>query len=458
LVLPTGSTSSFWKDTSGNFIYSQSGNIIKVGGTYYWYGDKYHGAVTYAANPSSLNSDFTLDSVVCHSSTDLVHWKLEWDVFLRSNVPNAATSDWFGRMGVAYNVATQKYVLLMHYIPASGSTILFATSSTPAGPFTLDHLQTSLTNVVNNAAGDMSVFVDDDGQAYLIFSSSNGRANLYVGQLQPADFLNVQPATRIFGGPGREGNCMFKYSGNYYFCSSDLHGWNASHTYCISASNINGPYSAEFVLDGTDPDFSHVTQTGFFISVQGTAQTTIIYAGDRWSDFAGNGLGFNQWVPLTFTGTTPHFQSLSQWSLNAATGTWAVGPGNNYVLNPSFEAERVAVTQTVGWTMTSGSNVLGGHTGRWSWQLTGTSTLDQKIATLPNGTYTLSAWVKSSASGAQLYAKGFGGTDKTTAIASASAWTSVSIPGIVVSNGTCDIGITGSGQTVTVDDFWLSQN
>jgi hypothetical protein len=149
-------------------------------------------------------------------------------------------------------------------------------------------------------------------------------------------------------------------------------------------------------------------------------------------------------------------QSLSVWSIDATTGTWKVGPGNNYVLNPSFEADRVTITQPAGWTTTNGTNATGGHSGRWAWQVSGS--LDQVIANLPSGTYTLSAWVKSSGTGGQLYAKGFGGTDKTLAIGSATAWTNVSIPGIPVSNGTCDVGITSTGATVTVDDFVLSQN
>ncbi|HET6707363.1 hypothetical protein [Amycolatopsis sp.] len=37
----------FWKDTAGNPIYSQGGGVLKVGNTYYWYGAKYNGAVTY---------------------------------------------------------------------------------------------------------------------------------------------------------------------------------------------------------------------------------------------------------------------------------------------------------------------------------------------------------------------------------------------------------------------------
>jgi hypothetical protein len=449
----TGSTGTlivndrFWKDTAGTPIYSQGGGVMQVGNTYYWYGVKYTGAVTFAAAPSGKNSDSSFAGVTIYSSNDLANWKLE------NTVTFSNAGSWFGRLGVVYNATSKKYVL----VAQGAGGLFFATSDTPTGNFTFDNVQTNLPGIVNGATGDQTTFQDDDGSAYLVSSSSNGRANRYVSPLRPADFLAAENAILVYSGGGREGNCMFKYNGTYVFCSSDLHGWNASQSYCVSATSLKGPWSAEFVLDGTGSDFSHVTQTGFFIAVKGTAQTTIIFAGDRWSDFAGNGLGYNQWMPLTFTGTTPHFQSLSQWSIDAATGTWSVAPGNNYVLNPTFEADRVAVTQPAGWTTSNGSNVSGGHTGNWSWQLAGTASLDQLI-TLPNGTYSLSAWIKASAAGGQLYAKGFGGTEKTAAIAASTAWTNVTITGIAVSNGACDVGITTSGQTVTVDDFVLSQN
>jgi hypothetical protein len=462
----------FWKDTSGDTLYSESGNVIKVGSTYYWYGNKYAGAVTYAAKPTGKNSDFTFDGVTCYSSTDLVNWKFENTVLVQSAVPGSSAADWFGRMGVAYNATTQTYVLIMEYIPTTVTLgeELFATSSTPTGPFVFDHIQDTLTNVANNAPGDQTVFTDDDGQAYLILSSADGRSNLYVAPLQPSDFLAVEPATRIFGGPGREGNCMFKYNGVYYFNSSDLHGWNASHTYTISATNILGPYSAEVVMANTDADFSHVTQTGFFITVQGTSQSTVIFAGDRWSAFAGNGLGFNQWVPLTFVGTAPQFQSLSQWSLDAVTGTWSVGPGNNYALNPSFEADRVTMAQPAGWITsgTASSNASGGHTGDWKWLLSSTaayqSSLTQSVTGLPNGTYTLAAWVESSGgqSVAQMFATGFGGAEIDASVNTPIAnWLQVSIPGIVVTNGTCQIGVrttASANQWLDVDDFTLVKN
>ena len=456
----------FWKDTSSTPIYSQGGGVLQVGSTYYWYGVKYGGAVSYAANPSKSNSDTSFVAVTIYSSTDLATWKFEGNVLTAASLTTAGAdpSNWIGRVGAAYNATTKKYVLNGQYLGSPDTSQFFATSDTPNGAFQWIGTQAIITNVTNNNCGDQSIFNDDDGKAYLICSSLSGRSNLYVAPLRAADYLAVDPATRVFGGAGREGNAMFKYAGRYYLCSSDLHGWNSSHSYYISASNILGPYGTEGVIGNTDADFSHVTQTGLFLTVKGSTESTVIFGGDRWSDFAGNGIGFNQWVPLTFNGTTPSMQSLSVWSINAQTGTWAVGPGNNYALNPSFEADRVTIAQPAGWTTSSGTNVSGGHTGNWSWQLQGTSSLDQPVTGLPNGTYTLSAWVKSSGgqSVAQLYAKGFGGTDKTASLGTAmSAWTQVSITGIAVSNGTCDIGVTttgSTGQTVTIDDLLLVQN
>jgi hypothetical protein len=448
----------FWKDTSGNPIYSQGGGVLKAGNTYYWYGVKYGGAVTYAASPTKLNDDTSFVAVTIYSSTDLVTWKFENNALTAASLTAAGAdpSNWIGRVGAAYNATTKKYVLNGQYGGSPDTAQFFATSDTPGGVFTWQRTQPTITNVTNNNCGDQSIFNDDDGTAYLVCSSLSGRSNLYVAPLRPSDYLNVEPATKVFGGAGREGNAMFKYNGRYYLCSSDLHGWNASHSYYISATNILGPYGTEGVIGTTDADFSHVTQTGLFLTVQGSAQATVIFGGDRWSDFAGNGIGFNQWMPLTFNGAAPIMQSLSVWSVEATTGAWSVGPGNNYVLNPSFEADRVTITQPAGWTTTNGTNATGGHSGRWAWQVAGS--LDQPVANLPSGAYTLSAWVKSSGTGGQLYAKGFGGTDKSLAIGNAAAWTNVFITDIAVSNGTCDVGITNAGATVTVDDFVLAQN
>jgi hypothetical protein len=339
-------------------------------------------------------------------------------------------------------------------VAQGGGGLYFATSESPAGPFVYNNVQTNLPGIANGGTGDQTMFQDEDGTAYLVASSKNGRSNRYLSPLRASDFLAVEQAIPVYSGGGREGNCMFKYMGTYYYCSSDLHGWNSSQTYCVSSPSVKGPWSAEFVLDGTQFDYSHVTQTGFFISVQGTQSTTIIFAGDRWANNASNGIGFNQWMPISFDGKTPHFHSLSKWTIDATAGTWAVAHGNNYVLNPSFEADRVNVSVPVGWKATNGHNVLSAfHTGRWSWQLSANGTLEQQATAIPNGTYTLSVWAKGA--GGQLMTKGCGGTDSTTPIPASNDFANVKSGPIAVSGGTCTVSVSAGAQ-ITIDDFLLA--
>lgn len=457
----------FWKDTDGNYIYSQGGGVLQVGDTYYWYGVKYEGAVTYAQDPSKGKQDKLVNfaGVTCYSSKDLANWKYE-GIVLKTD---QAAGGWFGRIGVAYNKKTKKYVLAgQGGSPSWEYGEYFATSDSPTGPFKFARVQTELSFLTNGGTGDQTVFQDDDGKAYIICSNVKGRTHLYVSQLRDSDFLEMEKSKTVnihnsrVG--GREGNAMFKHNGVYYFCSSDLHGWNTSQTYCMSATNIFGPYSEEFVLEGTQNDFSHVTQTGFFVSVNGSKGSFVINAGDRWSDFAGNGLGYNQWLPITFETGKPVFHSVSQWNINAKEGTWSVGDGNNYCLNPSFEADRVSQTTLTGWKLATASsdninNSKKKRTGRWSLYLTGNQTASQTVS-VPNGRYKLSGFVQSSGgqNTAKLFAKDFGGNEAAANVAASNSWMNIATEEFEVTKGKVTIGITvagGSDKWLAIDDIEL---
>jgi autotransporter-associated beta strand protein len=459
---------SFYKDTSGNPIYAQGGGVFKFNGTWYWYGVKYNGAVTYYNNPAAgENADTSFNAFSCYSSSNLVDWKFE-NTVMTSSTLGLEGSSWVGRMGVAYNSLTQKYVLLSQFVGNNGSGILFATCDTPTGNFVYDHIQTNVP-IVNNMTGDQSLFLDDDGTAYLICSSANGRAHQYVLPLHPADYLNVDAGDNAYNQSGREGNMMLKNNGHYYFCSSDLHGWNASHCYVVDSTNILGTYSTEYIMNRTDLDFCHVSQTGFGVTVTGTNGTTTIFVGDRWCDFAGNGVGYNQWIPISFNGSTPTFESLSQYDLNAAAGTWSVLPGNNFILNPGFEADRVSQTNVAGWNSTGSGfgNAAGSHNpGNWHFRHSNISaytvTTDQLVTGLTNGTYTLSAWYESSGgqATARIFARNFGGVEMDTNVNTPQAsWSQVLIPKIPVTNGQCDVGlysVASANQSVDMDDWSLT--
>jgi hypothetical protein len=465
---------AFAKDTAGNNIYAQGGGVFKFGSKWYWYGVKYNGAVTYAGNPAAgKNSDTSFNSFTCYSSTDLVNWVNEGPAMTTSSAGMSGTA-WVGRMGVAYNANTNKYVLISQYSGPNGNGMMFATCSTPNGDFVFDHVQYPIPTS-NGYSGDATIFVDTNGAAYLICSKSDGRNRLYVLPLRASDYLNIETGPNIYTGTGREGNCMMRMGNTYYFMSSDLHGWNASPAYVLqsASSNILGTYNAEYTMNRSALDFCHVSQTGFCVTATGTSGSVGLFVGDRWCDFAGNGVGFNQWCPVTFSGTTPTFQSVSKFDLNAAAGTWSLVTGNNFALNPNFEADRVAQASVAGWTSSGTAGAFGNSSGTHNpgrffyhhYSASAFNAFTNQVTTgLPNGTYTLNVWYRSSGGQptARFFVRNFGGTEIQYSLTTAkSAWTQATISNIVVTNGQADIGlytVGNAGQWVDMDDWSLTKN
>ncbi|MFF7446764.1 family 43 glycosylhydrolase [Streptomyces sp. NPDC008132] len=460
----TITNNTFWNDTSGNPIYSQGGGVFKFGDTYYWYGVHYTGAELYRANPTrKYDGNVSFASIPVYSSKDLVNWKFENRVATRSTqIQNGATlgqAGWVGRLGVSYNENTGKYVLATQAYVGGGHGVLLLQGDSPTDTFDYGYFQTQITNSPTTGTGDQTVFTDDDGKDYLIFSNREGRSRGFVAKFRESDSLRIEPAVQIRSGAGREGNAMFKLDGKYYHAASDLHGWNTSVNYVneSTGSNVQGSYSSEYVLAGTEMDYSHVTQTGFFVTVKGTKQNTVIYAGDRWADFAWNGIGYNQWVPITKTGTRPQFHSVSQWQFNATTGEWRVGPANNYILNPDIQADRIIVSSVRGWRNLGGSvtNVNGGVNGsRFALQVSNSGGVEQRTASVPAGTYTLALHARGSAG--QVVITGANGSQRTLGIPSSSGWAKRELTGIELPGGAATVTVRASGSGgVIVDQLSL---
>ena len=451
----------FWKDSQGKFLFSQGGGAFKFGDTYYWYGVHYAEADAYAADMANKDDGKLTDfkSVTAYSSKDLVNWKFENDV-LTTKSKGFGYAYWFGRLGVCYNKKTKKYVLISQY----NDSVLFATSDSPTGNFEVQNVQDHIPGLPTDkmGTGDQTLFIDDDGTPYIICSNKGGRGHQYVVPLRASDYLAAEQAVEVAKGSGREGNALFKHKGKYYFCASDLHGWNSSHTYYMMADKITGPYSSWAVMEGTDEDFSHVTQTGFFVTVYGSKGSFVINAGDRWSEFAGNGPGYNQWTPITFDDKgKPKFHSLTQWRLDAETGEWEVGPKNNYALNFSFDADRVDQSTVAGWNINPVSGTVNPRskkrTGNRGLYLSGSQTATQTL-TVPNGTYSFTAWMQSSGgqSEAKLFAKDFGSSEVfANATKTLSSWTQLKVPEFKVTNGKLTIGAMTNGGWIAMDDLEL---
>ncbi|MBR3478829.1 MAG: family 43 glycosylhydrolase [Bacteroidaceae bacterium] len=502
-TIPSIINDVFWKTTSGSFIYSQGGGIFRFPDAqgkehYYWYGVHYRGAETYLANPTGKVEGTGFSSVTCYQSDDLVNWEFVGDVATSSSLGRAF---WVGRLGVAYITEAKLYALLVQY----NSSVLICTCSTPTGEFKR-HNQIDMTNLIGTPnTGDQTVFTDPDtGKSYLVYSYGKGRNKVYLSEIGYRDEkVTLLDCHQIYQGSGREGNCMFKYKKKYYMCASDLYGWNASNVYYLEASDIYGPYTPTnnmALMPGAADDYGHVTQTGFFYTVRGTKEETVIYCGDRWADFAGNGIGYNQWCPISFENGTPTFNSLSHWHLNAETGEWRVGSTNNYVKNGSFEADRVTIPSgnkpvqdfLRGWItiVKKGNKVAVGsenspklnadNTAEDRQIVIGNKCLNisdkvpfirqvyQKIASTPcvpiiDGTYTLKMKVKSSSQFSQLYvyAKSAGKTFKKDIHESDSKWHELTLEGIIVKKGGVEVGIMADAPAHAwchIDDLELARN
>ena len=195
-------------------------------------------------------------------------------------------------------------------------------------------------------------------------------------------------------------------------------------------------------------DYSHVTQTGFFVTVKGTKQNTVIYAGDRWADFAWNGIGYNQWVPITKTGARPQFHSVSQWQFNATTGEWRVGPANNYILNPDIQADRVIVSSVRGWRNLGGSvtNVNGGVNGsRFALQISNSGGVEQRRQSrCPRAPTPWPCNARGSAG--QVVVTGADGSRRTLGIPSSSGWAKRELTGIELPSGAATVTVRASGS------------
>ncbi|WP_205502332.1 family 43 glycosylhydrolase [Rufibacter psychrotolerans] len=494
----------FWNTKDGQPIYSQGGGIFRfpdpVTGAvkYFWYGVQYEEAALYRENPSVTLPTSTFKSVTCYTSTDLVNWKAEGDVLTKSNIADPWRQTWVGRLGVAYVREVNQYAMFVQY----GSRVLVALADSPVGPFKR-HQEINMEPMIGTTnTGDQTVFTDEDtGKSYLVYSYGKGRHKIYVSEIGVKDGkVTLLDCTQIFKGAGREGNCMFKYQGKYYMAASDLYGWDSSHAYYLVADDIRGPYlptDKMLVMNGVTDDFSHVTQTGFFVTVKGSKQETVVYCGDRWADFAGNGLGYNQWVPLSFEGSTPHFNSLHSWNLNEKTGKWEVAKDNNYVKNGSFEADRRAIPspvkpvqeQLTGWaTMVLAGNKLEvgaadspvlNHMnteserkeviGEKSLQLSDKVAFKRKTfqviasspyVTLEDGRYTLTAKVKNSGGFAKLemYAQSNGKLVQHSIQEENATWKTIQLKDISVKGGKVEIGFVADGQAHAfcyVDDVAL---
>ncbi|MDR6879367.1 OmpL47-type beta-barrel domain-containing protein [Bacillus sp. 3255] len=367
-----------WASTNGNPIDAHGPGFMYDQKTkkYYWYGEYHIGAW-----PSA--------GVRVYSSTDLYNWTDEGMALTMVKSMSDFTDDPFisklyagrtdtlniwadirtGRIierpKVIYNDKTKKYVMWAHidgdkdpynnnanYGKAQAG---YAISDSPTGPFIyqksyrMDQAPPGQIDYQPGNPGmarDMNLFKDDDGTAYLIYSSEEN-LTIYISKLLD-DYSDVvgwhkdgnvdangrpvrdtsykavygQDYVRVFPGSQREAPAIFKYNGKYYMLTSGATGWSSNENKFSVADQMFGPWSAPvnpFVrTSSSDPDpmTAFKSQTASVIPVD-PAKGKFIYVGDDWNggQFTTNGGAKYVWLPIEFgQGTDISIRWHSSWS------------------------------------------------------------------------------------------------------------------------------------------------
>lgn len=304
-----------WPDTDGKHIQAHGGGIIKVGKTYYWYGEE---------RRQGLDTSYRY--VSCYSSTDLINWKNRGDVIELAKPDTLLLgSKWvLERPKVFYNAKTRKYVMYMHIdghvmserrsVVAYGyARVGVAVSDKPTGPFTW----VKSFRPLGQESRDIGQFIDDDGSAYLVFESRPTKG-FYIAKLSD-DYLNVDQEIAFIKSP-LEGGAIVHYEGLYYAVGSGLSGWAPNRNKVATAPSLAGPWS-EFV-DIAPPDTkTYGSQSTMFVKVVGTKATTVIFLADIWKPKTQWDSRY-LWMPVNIGAGKLWVPEPKPWTINAKTGQW----------------------------------------------------------------------------------------------------------------------------------------
>lgn len=305
-----------WKDTSGNPINAHGGGILFHNGVYYWFGEIKKGETRLVPDQGWECYRVEAAGISCYSSVNLHEWKYE-GIALKP-VTNDSTHDLhpskvMERPKVIYNDLTRKFVMWLHVDSENYSYARagVAVSDQPQGPYQF------LGSVRPNGqmSRDQTIFKDDDGKAYHIFSSENN-ATMIISQLS-ADYLKPTGIQkRIFIDKHREAPAMFKRKGKYYLITSGCTGWEPNQADVAVSDSIFGNWDSHWnPCKGKNGEKTFLAQSTFVLPVP-THEDAFIFMADRWNKTNLEDSRY-LWLPVSFNRDSVFIEWNDQWNIKS---------------------------------------------------------------------------------------------------------------------------------------------
>ncbi len=297
---------AIWPDDRGHHIQAHGGGILKLGDTYYWFGEDRGGEVT-PVKPLERK-------VSCYASKDLLNWEFRNQV-VRGGPPEAGIGSpfVFERPKVFHNAKTGKFVMYVHLDDQfyKLARVAVYVSDKVDG----DYVYLRSFRPLGLESRDIGQFVDDDGSAYLIFESRPTKG-FYIARLSD-DYLDVAAQTCFIKSP-LEGGALVKYEGLYYLIGSWMTGWKPNNNQYSTATSLAGPWS-EFKDIAPKETQTYGSQSTLMLKVVGSKKTSVIFMGDIWRP--GNHQdGRYLWMPLEIGEGRLWLPEPREWTIDLATG------------------------------------------------------------------------------------------------------------------------------------------
>jgi Glycosyl hydrolases family 43 len=306
---------SVWKDTQGNSINAHGGGMLFHQGTYYWFGEIKKGKTWLVPGQGWECYRANAEGISCYSSKNLIDWEYE-GISLTPNTKDSThdlhTSKVLERPKVVYNEKTKKFVMWLHvdsddYKFARAGV---ATADNPKGPYTfVESMQPN-----GQMSRDMTLFKDEDGKTYHIFSSENN-ATMHISLLTDDYLKPTGTVSRIFIDKSREAPAMFKHNGKYFLITSGCTGWTPNPAMLASADSIMGKWTELYnPCIGPNSDSTFFAQSTFVLPLE-SKPSHFIFMADRWNKTNLEDSRY-VWLPMVFGNNSVTIEWKDSWSLN----------------------------------------------------------------------------------------------------------------------------------------------
>lgn len=343
-----------WLDNTGKHVNAHGGGVLYYKGTYYWFGEH-----------KADNTSSALVGVTCYSSKDLTNWTnhgvaLSVSDDKGSDIERGCTLE---RPKVVYCAKTRKFVMWFHLeLKGQGYSAArygVAVADKVTGPYkylrsgrvnpgkttlemtaadiaTMDTLTASYYKewwtptwkeaikkglffkrdmAGGQMARDQTVYVDDDGKAYHIYSSEDN-LTIQIAELTDDYTAHTGRFARVAPGGQNEAPAIFKKDGTYWMITSGCTGWAPNKARMFTAKNIFGPWrQLPNPCVGPDADITFGGQSTYILKMPGTTDKFIFMA-DIWRPNHPSDARYI-WLPIDFNDGVPVVRWRDSWNVKA---------------------------------------------------------------------------------------------------------------------------------------------